>query len=356
MVTARAKGGVWRHVVDLSTGLSQRGHGVTVTTPPGELEDAAVGAGLVWRDVDTALKIDADIYHLHLHETFDWAALHVFMKSAVARKRLIVTEHLPRSPASDPGLPYDPTLPPGRRKPGAPVVKRVVKYTHGCVARRTIVPGRSAAQFFALRWPHGRQRVRVVPNGVARDHYAPHDRGLPGLASDTLRLMTVGALGWRKGIDVLLDAMPLVTAPVELTIVGDGPVREHLEEQCSRLGLGNVEFLGWVDDAAHRMERADVICLPSRAEAFPYVILEAMRAARAVVASLVDGADEAVKDGATGLLVPPGDPTSLARAIDALAFDRVRRIEMGRAGRDRFLKLYTLDRMVEEILRVYNES
>jgi glycosyltransferase involved in cell wall biosynthesis len=348
-------GGVWRHVRDLAIGLSARDHDVVVGTFPGTLESEANRCGLCWLPLSRAVLRRADVQHMHLHNTFDTRSLPAIATARTSARRLIITEHLPRVPASDPRLRYDPTLPPGRKKPGARRIKSMIKWAHATMADRIIVPGRSGAAFVARAWPASRTRVRIVPNGIDPRvvvHPLPSDL----FPHEPLQLTSVGVLGWRKGNDILLEALSLIDADVRLTIVGDGPLRGQLVDQAASLPRGLVNFTGWVDDVDHHLDAADVLCLPSRSETFPYALLEGMAAARAALATSVDGPDEIIVHGRSGLLVPPEDPVALAAAIEMLASDRRFVSRLATGGRHRVLDNYGLDRMIDEIVRVYRES
>jgi glycosyltransferase involved in cell wall biosynthesis len=179
-----------------------------------------------------------------------------------------------------------------------------------------------------------------------------------------LRLLTVGRLSYFKGIDVLLRA--LVDVPgANLTIIGDGECRDALERLARDLGIqARVAFAGRIDmdgagaaTIAEAYAQCDVFCLPStdRAESFGLVLLEAMRAQRAVVASAISGSGVGyvVRDGETGLLVPPGDAAALAGALRRLGDDAALRERLAAAGRRRWQAEFTLERSAEQVLQLY---
>ena len=144
-----------------------------------------------------------------------------------------------------------------------------------------------------------------------------------------------------KGVDVLLDAWPVVLAQVpraELVIAGDGTMDAALRRRVSRLGISrSVEFVGHVPPVRLRQILDDSWCLalPSRSEGLPRVVLEAMGRGRPVVASAVGGLPEVVDEGTTGHLVPAGRPEPLAQAIVTLLHDPERAAKMGAEGRAR---------------------
>ena len=106
-----------------------------------------------------------------------------------------------------------------------------------------------------------------------------------------------------------------------------------------------MRFLGFRADAVDIMHAADVVCLTSAVEALPMSVLEAMSVARPVVAFGVGGLSEAVADGETGLLIPPDRPSDMATALVRLARDAARAEELGRAGRARQQRSFSIQAM-----------
>lgn len=182
-------------------------------------------------------------------------------------------------------------------------------------------------------------RVALVRNGVPVG--APYGPSLEG------PILAVARLVEKKGLDVLIDAMVMVRTmhrTARLSIIGDGPLRDDLEQRTVELGLADhVRFLGaqpsTVVDAAYGA--AAMVVLPCRVAAdgdrdgLPTVLVEAMAHAVPVISTDVVGIGELIDDGTTGLLVAPDDPADLARAIVALIDDPARAHALGRAGWDR---------------------
>lgn len=204
-------------------------------------------------------------------------------------------------------------------------------------------------------------RVVTVHYGLEADAPGPAD-----MAAARLRLGAptgeplVGVIGRsveQKGIDVLLSAFPRIIAAVpdaRLAVVGDGPLRGALEATAQALGIaGRVRFTGWVDRASTLMPACDVVVIPSRFEGFGLVALEAMAASRPIVATRVDALCEIVADGETGLLVPGEDPERLAEVVAGLLRAPDRAQAMGRAGHRRLVERFSVDRMVDGTLAVY---
>lgn len=167
----------------------------------------------------------------------------------------------------------------------------------------------------------------------------------------------VGRLTEQKGHAFLLDAFAEVVQALpsaRLLVVGDGELGLELERQAARLGLGsNVTFTGRREDVSRIMMALDVLVAPSLWEGFGLVLLEAMAAARPIIASRVSAIPEIVADGETGLLVSPGDSARLTDALLTLLRDPARASEMGRRGRQRLAQQFTVARMVEQTRAVY---
>ncbi|HEX5473905.1 MAG TPA: glycosyltransferase [Vicinamibacterales bacterium] len=195
-----------------------------------------------------------------------------------------------------------------------------------------------------------RSRIRVVPNEIeVPDGPARSPRPIA-------RVLTVANLRAEKGHDVLIDAVARVSrATVAFDLAGDGPCRSALEARARARGVADrVRFLGHRDDVPQLLAQADAFVLPSRTEAFPNGLVEAMAAGLPVIASGVGGISELVEDGVTGLLVPPGDPGALAAAVDRLAADPQAAWAMGAAARRLVVERYAAPRMVSgfaDILR-----
>jgi glycosyltransferase involved in cell wall biosynthesis len=177
-----------------------------------------------------------------------------------------------------------------------------------------------------------RSRATVIRNGVALDVPRCHADG-----GDPAWIVTVPRLRRPKDVMTLVRAVALLEpGTVRALVVGEGPQRAELAAEIRRLGVTRaVGLAGERDDVAGLLAQADLFVLPSRSEGLPVSVLEAMAAGVPVVASAVGGVPELVEDGATGLLVPPGDPRALAAAIAKLAGDPALRRRLGAAGRRR---------------------
>jgi glycosyltransferase involved in cell wall biosynthesis len=141
-----------------------------------------------------------------------------------------------------------------------------------------------------------------------------------------------------------------------LVFAGEGPDRPSLVQQAQALGLGGrVAFLDDLEDISILYAALDILAMPSLQEGMGLVALEAMAACLPVVASSVGGIPEVVKEGVTGLLVPPAAPAELAAALIRLLEDPILRENMGQAGRRRVVAHFSIARNVELTQNLYRE-
>lgn len=217
----------------------------------------------------------------------------------------------------------------------------------------------SASQVGALvRDGYSAGAIRVIPSGVAAD---PPVRDRAAVRAElevdpgAFLAVLVASLRPEKRADVFVEQVAAAHAlerSVCGLVVGDGPDAATVAAAAARSG-GAVRMVGFRSDALDVMHAADVVCLTSAVEALPMSALEAMSVARPVLAPRVGGLPEAVEDGETGYLVPPGQPTEMVAALVGLALDRRRAQAMGWAGRARQQRLFSIEAMTrgyEELL------
>ena len=205
--------------------------------------------------------------------------------------------------------------------------------------------------------------VISIPTGIDLERYRPGDRdaarrGL-GLALDQPIIGIVATLRSWKGHRHLLRAMASLQAKeASLAIVGDGPQRAALESLAADLALGTrVRFAGNQADVVPWMQACDVFCLPSYAnEGVPQALMQAMACGVAVVSTPIGSIGEIVSDGATGVLVPPGDVERLRAALDALLADPARRAALARNARAAAIERFGEARMVERMIEVFRAA
>ncbi len=168
-----------------------------------------------------------------------------------------------------------------------------------------------------------RRRIVVIPNGVPAARFPLVDVHAATVARTALdpgggiggRIVAfIGSISNEKGLDVAIDAVGRLP-DVTLVVAGDGPLRSALTERADRVAPGRVRFLGLTANPGVVLAAADVVVVPSRTEGMAAVLIEAGLSGVAVVATDVGAVREVVLPGATGVLVPPGDPVRLAEGL-----------------------------------------
>lgn len=196
------------------------------------------------------------------------------------------------------------------------------------------------------------ERLLVVQNGV------PEPPSLAQPDHPEAHLVFAGELGERKGVDVLLRSLEALEADTHnwrATLAGGGDI-DRFQRQAAEVGLSEkVSFAGWLSEAqmGALMASADIFVLPSREEAQPIAILEAIARGLPVVSTPVGAIPEQVEDGVSGLLAPPGEVAPLAAALRRLVRNPEQRKSMGAAGRALFLRRYSIRRCAASFLAVY---
>ncbi len=228
-------------------------------------------------------------------------------------------------------------------------------------AAAVVAVGSPLLRFLQEQFPPGDlpKVVERIPNGVDPALIRRVREGTRPAGTDGLRIVSVCNL-WRvKGVDVNLEALGILRRrgidAWWYTVVGDGPERAVLERLAARLGIADrVRFVGRMahEEALREMASADLFSLPSRREAFGIVFLEAMASGLPAVGCLGTGAEDLIREGVTGLLVPPDDPEALATVLERLLADAGRRRELGAAGRLR-AQGFTWREMAERYHELY---
>ncbi|MDQ5821324.1 MAG: glycosyltransferase family 4 protein [Actinomycetota bacterium] len=195
------------------------------------------------------------------------------------------------------------------------------------------------------------QRVAQGANGRV------HTRRVLGIGEGPF---TVGWIGRMTGIkrtdDVLLAFKSLRERGIDarLCLVGDGPDRDQVERRAHELGvMRETLFLGYQEEVASFFAAFDVFVLPSANEGTPVTAIEALAAGKPVVATRVGGTPDVVRDGQDGFLVAPGDVDALADRLAELATDPKLRERMGEAARARVRERYSVERLVDDVDRLY---
>ncbi|WP_433192716.1 glycosyltransferase family 4 protein [Nocardia sp. CA-107356] len=346
-------GGVQAHVVELARVFIERGHKVSVLAPASEdtpLPDFVVSAGravaIPYNGSVARLSfgpmaytrirrwIDGNDFDvLHIHEPNAPSLSMLALK--IAEGPIVATFH-------------------------TSTTKSLVLSTFQGVLRpyHEKISGRIAVSELARRWQVealGSDAVEI-PNGVDVPAFARAPM-LPGYPRAGGTVLFLGRYDEpRKGMDVLLGALPELVRKhprIEILIVGRGD-EDRLRREAGPLA-SHLRFLGQVsdEDKASAMRSADVYVAPNLGgESFGIILIEAMAAGTAVVASELDAFRRVLRDGTAGMLIPVGDSARLAEALDTLLTDDVRREALVHTA-DQVVGEYDWPVVAEQILRVY---
>jgi glycosyltransferase involved in cell wall biosynthesis len=283
------------------------------------------------------------VLHCHHYSPFVYASVAKVLRPSL---RVLYTEH-------------------GRLHNGAPSRKRQLgNYLLRAMPYGIYAVSDNLRQHMLAEGFVGRE-VRVIRNGITplrrggcRDRTAV--RRELGLEAGGPVIGSVGRLDPVKGLDVLVIAFAEVwkaCPPARLLIVGEGSDRDRLVRLAHELGCADaVRFAGHRPDVTRMLDAIDIYVNSSLFEGISLTILEAMAAGKPVIATSVGGNPEIVRDGVNGVMVPPADPHSLARAIQELCADPDRAKVFGDAGRLRVDQQFTIDRMVEDYAREYERA
>jgi L-malate glycosyltransferase len=204
-------------------------------------------------------------------------------------------------------------------------------------------------------------KVCVVYNGVDLDRFrvsADREHLFPASSGNKLIVLVGNMITDVKGHGTLISAAPEIVKPhpkTQFVLVGEGSMRAEFEQRVKDLGLqANFLFLGRRSDVPAILACCDIAVLPSLAEGLPNAVLEYLAAGLPVVASALGGNLEIIRDGATGLLVPPQDSQALAAAMIGLLSDQDRAARIGAAGRDYVKQNFSFGRLVADVEQLYS--
>ncbi len=212
-------------------------------------------------------------------------------------------------------------------------------------------------------WHNGlpSERIRVIPNGVARAEPTSITRrqllSELGLPAESRLIGLLGRLWPQKRVKDAIwatDLLKVIRDDVHLLIIGDGPHRDRLRKFREQVVIGDrVHFLGHRDDAVRWLSHFDVLWSTSAHEGQSNAIMEAMAAGVAVVATDIPGTRDLVVPERTGYLVPVGDRAGIARYTNKLLEDPALARRLGRAGRERMQREFSVEKMVQRHAELY---
>jgi glycosyltransferase involved in cell wall biosynthesis len=354
-------GGMEMHVGFLSTQLARKGYKIIPVCYPGSPLDRdlqergftplrlrldgyfhphAIRQLARWLD-----ETEVDLVHSHYSRDL-WTIVPALALSR--RVPLILTKHI------------------GTQKPKRDALHR---WIYGQV-NHVIAISAVIRQNIIATHPIAAERVSVVHHGVDLSRFTPDEnvrfaaRQELGLAPEHLVLGIIGRLQISKGYLEFLDvARRLVNEIPQARFLLIGEASRGESSEAQRI-LGKirewqlekvVHVLGFRRDIPRWLNAMDIFVFPSHAEAFGLVLIEAMAMAKPVVSSKGDGVLDIVRDGDTGLLVPPRDVESLHTAVLSLAQNAAQRLAMGQRGREHVLKFFALEHSLEALESLYHK-
>ncbi|WP_426610884.1 glycosyltransferase [Bradyrhizobium sp. McL0616] len=228
--------------------------------------------------------------------------------------------------------------------------RAVTQFTELVLAKLThrIVCISESEQVDAIRVGIATKRLALVHNGISKQRPVLDQRSAPW-RSDKIRVLFIGRLDRQKGYDLLIEAARALGDAIDVRLIGASVVSKF-----SRSDLpANVSLLGWMDrnQIEAELDQADMVAIPSRWEAFGLVAIEAMRAAKPIIAFRIGALPEIVEDGVTGVLCDQVSPEKLVEG-----FQRATRLDLpavGRAGYERFTRLYDIEQTHRGLSQVY---
>ena len=359
---SRSWGGLEIQALELSIGLRERGHHVTLAAPPGSrLATEAAGNGLavvlldvtgyvhpvlVWRLRNILRSTGADI--IHCQHSRDLATVVPALQMSGRPIPLVLSKRM-----------------------GSYIVKRDIfhRYTHRRISR-VLAISEVIHRNVIDTTPVPPERVLTLHDAVDTSLYSldrvdrwavRRDTGVP---DNAIVVGFVGRFSPGKGLEDLLHAAGILRErypSVRYLIVGEASHGEEvyadsIRDLARRLNLNDVVvFTGHRTDIPAVMASFDILAFPSHAEAFGVVLIEAMAMQKPVVSTNCDGVVDIVVDGVTGVSVPPKDPQAFARGLERLIADAGLRRRMGDAGRARVLERFDRSVQLQRLEEVYRE-
>jgi glycosyltransferase involved in cell wall biosynthesis len=207
--------------------------------------------------------------------------------------------------------------------------------------------------------PFVKNKIEVIRNGIGEFELLDRREARRSLGiheEDTLVVGTLSELHPVKGLDILLSAWEKFMKKNDglMVLIGDGEIRENLEDYAESLGIKEkVMFKGYMDNARQYLSGLDIYCLPSRSEALPYTLLEAGLATRPVIASDIGGIPEVLVNGINGALIPKEDSETLFSTLLLFSQDQALRERLGNALKETVQEKFSNAKMVEKTLALY---
>jgi glycosyltransferase involved in cell wall biosynthesis len=347
-------GGQEIRILTEARGFLDRGHRVTLITPPeAPIADAGerVGLPVVRRDIRAkrlsnllalrhwlaAHRAEIDIVNTH-SSTDSWLAA-LACASLRDAPPIVRTRHV--------------STPVGGRP--------TTRWLYTRATAHVVTAGEALRRQLAREPGVPLDRMTSIPTGIDLARFVPGDAAAARARLGLPQRPTLGIVAtlrdW-KGHEVLFEAFARDRAAWHgwnLVIVGDGPYRPRLDAKLAALGVADlVRFAGQQEDVVPWFAALDIFVLPSWGdEGVPQAIQQAMACAIPVVSTAIGAIAEAVDNGVTGLIVPPRDAAALGAAMARLRDDAALRAQLGSAGRARALREFGIDRMLDRMEAVF---
>lgn len=270
---------------------------------------------------------------IHLHSSFAGLVVRPVLSLAYRRSRIVYCPH---------GWAFG-------RETGR-LSREVTQFTELVLSKLThrIVCISESEQTDAMRVGIAADRLVLVHNGISRQRPALDKCAAPWL-SEKIKVLFIGRLDRQKGCDLLIEAARALGHLLDVRIIGASVVSKFQRSELP----ANVSLLGWMNrnQIEAELDQADMVAIPSRWEAFGLVAIEAMRAAKPIVAFRIGALPEIVEDDVTGVLC---EEVSAEKLIEG--FERATRLDLpavGRAGYERFSRLYDIEQTHRALAQVY---
>ena len=237
-------------------------------------------------------------------------------------------------------------------------------FSYRYLCDRLITTGENIRRVFIDNYKLPEDKIISIPTGVDLEFFSPDVSGEKvrrelGIGKDVPLLGHVGIFRGKKGHQFFLEACRIIKQSIphaRFLIVGEGPIEKHIREWIKEFGLEReVIITGFREDINEVLAGLDLLVMSSVAEGVPQVISQALAMGKGVVASAIGGIPELIRDGSTGLLVPPGDPDSIARACLKLLKDKSLTFRLGQAGRKLVKEKFSLEGMLDKIEKFYEK-
>jgi glycosyltransferase involved in cell wall biosynthesis len=332
-------GGVHKVTEILARGLLSRGHEVTVLGSPNTMLEERMRAIAPFEGILGGM----DFHPL------------VMERVAVALKRnradVMITLTRKDVAVSGPGA-FISRVPVVVRHANQQPLKRLphFRWVYGKIPAMHVTNAEATRQTLldSARWLKP-EKVRVIYNGVDPDPLESAEPLSLGLPEGSLAIGFVGSFERRKGVLELATAWPDIVRAMpaaHLILCGKGSLESEMRSLLK--GIANVHWIGYHKDIPRVMRALDMLVLPSHIEGAPNVVLEAMAARVAVIATSVSGTPELVRDGAEARLILPANPREIVKAVIELGSNERMRKRMTEEGARRVKERFTIPRMIDE--------